>query len=51
MLIPLAVLIGVVVAALAPWMFLVAVGAAIVWQVVKEPTPAPVSVLQHDGNA
>jgi hypothetical protein len=47
--IPLAVLISVLIASLAPWVFLVGPCAWLVWQVVKE--PAPVSVFQHDGNA
>ena len=36
--IPFLVLVCVVVASLAPWLFLVAGGTWMVWQVVKEPT-------------
>ena len=51
--IPLAVLVTVLVASLAPWMFLLIPGGLLVWQVVKDPAPIPVpaSVLHNDGNA
>jgi hypothetical protein len=49
--IPLAVLISVLVASLAPWIFLLIPVMWLVWQVVREPAPASASVLQHDGNA
>lgn len=49
--IPFAVLIAVLVASLAPWMFLAIPGGWLVWQVVKDPAPVAASVLQRDGNA
>ena len=50
--IPLAVLVAVLVASLAPWMFLLIPAGWLVWQVVRDPAPVPLpSVAHNDGNA